>query len=90
MITVEFRQPGPEGYRVAATLRVDDAGEYSIDGTLDVDLEEISILDRTRPGGRLLLKDDPAAWARSAHRAFRTAYLVPVVVDDDAAAAEPA
>lgn len=82
MITVEFRQPGREGSRVAATLHVDDAGEYSIDGDLDLDLTEVTILDRSRPGGRLRLEDDPAAWARSAHRAFRTGYLVPVVIAD--------
>jgi hypothetical protein len=84
MIELEFRQPvAGGGYEVAATLHVHDDGTHELVGTLGLDLTEISILDRDRAGGRLFLADDAKAWARSAHRAFRSGYLVPVIVADD-------
>jgi len=89
MIEVEFRQPvRGGGETVALTLRVEDDGSYAIDGPLELDLEAVAIADRTLPSGRLWLRDDPARWARNAHKAFRTGYLVPVVVKDDGPSAE--
>lgn len=82
MITVEFREREPQsaGRRVVATLTVDDDRSYSMTGSLP--LEEISILDRGAPNGRLTLAVDPVKWARSSHKAFRTGYIVPVITED--------
>ena len=81
MIVTEFRERvvGSPQRRVIGTVVVDEAtGGYSITGRLEI--ERISILDRKVPGGRLWLRDDPAHWARICHQAFRSGYLVAVVV----------
>ena len=86
MIEVEFRRPGERGqYVVAATLRVDDAGTATWEGdasSIDVDAP---IRDRSRPSGQLTFREDPEQWARNASKAFRTPYLVPVVIKDTGA-----
>lgn len=85
MIEIEFRKPAKgSGYATVATLTVNDDATYRVDGETGVDLEEISILDRTAPGGRLTLAQDPERWARNVRKAFRTGYLVPVVIRDTA------
>lgn len=84
MIEVEFRRPAASGYETAGTLHVEDDGSYRVTGDIGLDLEEVTILDRSAPGGRLSLSSDPVAWARKARRAFRTGYLVPVIVADTA------
>jgi hypothetical protein len=82
MITVEFRErdPNSDGRRVVATLTVADDHTYVVAG--DLPLEEISILDRAAPGGRLTLAADPVRWARKSHKAFRAGYIVPVITED--------
>lgn len=82
MITVEFRErdPNSDGRRVIATLTVADDHTYVVAG--DLPLEEISILDRATPGGRLTLAADPVQWARKSHKAFRAGYIVPVITED--------
>ncbi|UYO96385.1 hypothetical protein OED01_12335 [Microbacterium sp. M28] len=83
MVVTEFRERvvGSRQRRVIGTVVVDEAtGGYTITGRLEI--ERISILDRKAPGGRLWLRDDPARWARTCHRAFRSGYLVAVVVAD--------
>ncbi|NLR08350.1 hypothetical protein [Microbacterium algeriense] len=82
MITVEFRErdPNSETRRVVATLTVADDRTYIVAGALP--LEEISILDRAAPGGRLTLAADPVRWARKSHKAFRAGYIVPVITED--------
>lgn len=87
MIEVEFRRPAASGYEAVGVLRVEDDGSYRVSGDIGVDLEEVTIMDRSAPGGRLALADDPVSWARKARRAFRTGYLVPVVVADTSPAA---
>lgn len=73
------------GYDNVLTLTVADDGTYTMDGDEKIArrIEKGSILDRTAPGGRLFLADDPARWARRARAAFRTGYLVPVITRDD-------
>lgn len=84
MIELQLKAPSEgDGYETVLTLTVADDGSYEIDQTRDLRLEEVPIRDRTVPGWQLWLKDDPAKWARSAHKAFRTGYLVPVIVRDD-------
>lgn len=86
MIEVEFRRPAAGGgYEAAATLRVEDDGTHTQTGDESLVLTDVTILDKTRPGGRLRFEDDPAEWARNARKAFRTGYLVPVVISDTAA-----
>jgi hypothetical protein len=84
MIEIEFRRPAAgSGYAVVATIRVDDDGTVTAAGA-DVDMvTEVAIADRTRPSGRLTLAEDPVAWIRNAHKAFRTPYLVPAVTRDE-------
>lgn len=84
MIQLEFRRPTGAGYDVAATLIVHEDGSHELTGDLELDVTTVSVMDRSRVGGRLHFADDPAAWARSAHKAFRSGYLVPVVVVDGA------
>ena len=86
MIEVEFRRP-EEGasYSVAATIRVDDDGTVTTAGEGIESIVDVAIADRQRPTGRLTLTDDPVAWLRNARKAFRTPYLVPVIVTDTAA-----
>lgn len=90
MIEVEFRRPAASGYEAVGVLRVEDDGSYRVSGDIGVDLEGVTIMDRSAPGGRLALADDPATWARKARRAFRTGYLVPVVVADTSPGGERA
>lgn len=83
MIEVEFRRPRPGGgYDTAATLRVNDDGTHTQSGEQDLILTDVTILDRSLPGGKLRFEDDPEGWARNARKAFRSGYLVPVTVVD--------
>lgn len=86
MIVTEFRERvlGSARRRVVGSLTVDEAtDEHFVSGALH--LEDISIVDPTTPGGRLWLRDNPARWARICSRAFRSGYLVAVVVADTVA-----
>lgn len=83
MIITEFRERVPNSLdrRIIGVLIVDEAhGGYRISGRIEFD--EIPILDRKALNGRLWLRDDPARWARTCHRTFRSGYLVAVVVAD--------
>lgn len=83
MITLQLRHPvRGGGYETVLTLRVTGDGHYSVSGDADIDLEQIPIPDRQAAGGRLMLGDDPARWARNAHKAFRTGYLVPLLTEE--------
>lgn len=87
MIEVEFRRPAEgSSYDVAATIRVDDDGTVTTAGENLDSIVGVAIADRNRPTGRLTLAEDPVAWLRSAHKAFRTSYLVPVVTQDSSPA----
>lgn len=69
-------------YNVVASISVDDEGIVTTIGDeIDV-ITEVAIADRTRSAGRLTFVDDPVAWIRNAHKAFRTPYLVSVVTQD--------
>lgn len=83
MIEIEFRRPETgAAYSVAATIRVDDDGTVTTAGeAIDV-IADVAIADRHRPSGRLTLAEDPVEWIRNARKAFRTPYLVPVIVRD--------
>lgn len=79
---IEFRERivGRATRRVVGRLTVNEALKtYAVSGTLP--LEEISILDRRMPSGRLWLRDDPPRWARKCHQLFRSGYVVAVQVD---------
>lgn len=45
-------------------------------------LLDVTILDSSRPGGKLRFEDDPEKRARYARKAFHSSYLVPVTVVD--------
>lgn len=81
MITVDLRVPrtGEEGYDVAATITVMDgvvdiAGDRSVLATDDVRVHT--------PNGLVSFAEDPETWCRYLHTAYRTPYLVPVVILD--------
>lgn len=82
MAQIELRERviGSDARRVIGTLTVDEElNTYTVSGSLP--LEELAILDRTVPGGRLWLHDDPLRWARMCHRLFRSGYVVAVEAD---------
>lgn len=86
MIEVQFMKPTADrlGMTVAATLRVQDDGRHTFVGELTEAILETPILDRSHPGGHILFRDDPIAWARNCRKAFRTPYLVPRITRDSA------
>ncbi len=82
MVQIEFRERivGSAVRRVIGTLTViAELNTYTVSGSLP--LEELPILDRAMPGGRLWLHDDPSRWARKCHRLFRSGYVVAVRVN---------
>ena len=82
MVQIEFRERivGSAARRAIGTLTVnDELNTYTVSGSLP--LEELPILDRTMPGGRLRLHDDPSRWARKCPRLFRSGYVVAVRVN---------
>lgn len=84
MIEVQFMKPTADrlGMTVAATLRVQDDGRHTFVGELTEAILETPILDRSHPGGHILFRDDPIAWARNCRKAFRTLYLIPRIIRD--------
>ncbi len=83
MIAVEFRRPDQGAhYATVATLRVEDDSSWTLSGDLDDSILEVSIAASYEPSGQIRFADDPARWARLAHRAFRTPYLVVEVMTD--------
>lgn len=83
MIFAEFREPtADKQYATVATIRIMDGGELRLTGEHVQELTEVPIRDLDRPNGQLRFDDDPVAWVRNVNRAFRTGYLVPVVVTD--------
>lgn len=82
MVQIEFRERivGSTARHVIGTLTVSmELNTYAVSGSLP--LEELPILDRAMPGGRLRLHDDPSRWARKCHRLFRSGYVVAVQVN---------
>lgn len=85
MSVTEFRErvSGIRARRVVGRLVVDEfSGAYAFSG--GVPLEDLPILDRSAPSGRLWLRDDPARWAMRCHRIFCSGYVVAVRVDETA------
>lgn len=86
MIVVELRtlQGAPEGgpVPVVATVRVDAAGQISVEGPRPevVDLEMHALAPGRR---RVFAAEDPHEWARLLPRTYRSPYLHAVVVQDD-------
>lgn len=85
MITVELRRPAttPEGDPVlAGRIVVSDSGTVSA----DPDVEQLLRLSFPyRVEGELVtmtVERDPVTWARNLHKALRTGYLVPVVLEE--------
>lgn len=60
---------------VAAVLVVLDNGSHTFRGELPGAILDTPILDRTTPHGRILFRNDPLAWAKNCHKAFRGPYL---------------
>ncbi len=86
MIEVELQRVPEEGreYEVAATLRVDDAGDVELHDPEGLMPTALHVLV-AEPGGlrKVTFEEDPATWARNLDSLLRTGYLVPVITHDD-------
>lgn len=82
-MVIEFRRPDSDGGSIlVAKLQVNGDGSHSLTGGEGLDLTSVTIVDRASPSGKWSFDANPIEWARSVKRAFRSPYLVPVIVED--------
>lgn len=83
MIAVDLQVPAAaaaRAYDTVATIHVQD-GRATFTGRRDLFATDVAVFDE-RTGTRVRFDDDPEAWARNLHTAYRTAQLVPVITED--------
>ena len=80
MVVVEMNRLVDDGYRVGATLRVNDDGTWTVEG--DAALVPLEMVMIGPDGQPVSFATDPQTWARRLHTRLRTGYLVPAVVAD--------
>lgn len=86
MIEVELRRPDSSGTsQLVAAIRLEDDLSYTVSGPKPdaFGLDRLPVMDPERGRG-IYFSEDPEWWLRHLDYAFRTPYLVPVVVSSGA------